>query len=171
MSMRIRMPASRFCAAVALIALSVSGAGAQESPRSGRLYDELAGMDRELFDAAFVSCDQAKFASLFTDDAEFYHDRAAPKYGDNVKQLQSCPRDAGVKRTLVPGSLEVYPIKEFGAMQSGRHTFTREGEDSVEIAQFVHLWKLVDGQWRIARVISFDHRPMTDRDQVSPTEP
>jgi hypothetical protein len=127
-------------------------------------------MDRELFDAAFVTCDQAKFSSLFTDDAEFYHDRTGASYGETVKQLRSCPRDDGVKRTLVAGSLEVYPIKDFGAIQMGRHTFTREGEPGVETAKFVHLWRYSDGAWRLARVMSFDHRPMTDQDGNAPSD-
>jgi len=134
-------------------------ADAQGSSRSGRLYDELARMDRELFDAAFVECDQAKFSSLFTDDAEFYHDRTGASYRDDVKKLRSCPRENGVTRTLVPGSLEVYPIKDFGAIQMGRHTFVRAGEPGAEIAKFVHLWSYSEGKWRLSRVMSFDHRP------------
>jgi len=155
----------RLGAVISIVTLAASHAGAQESPRSGRVFDELASMDRELFDAAFVNCDQAKFSSMFTDDAEFYHDRTGATYGENVKQLQSCPRDNGVKRTLVPDSLEVYPIKDFGAVQMGRHTFTRQGEQGAEIAKFVHLWKYSEGKWRLARVMSFDHRPMTDQDE------
>ena len=156
---------ARFGAAISILALVVSGAGAQESPRSGHLYEELAKMDRELFEAAFVNCDQAKFSSLFTDDPEFYHDRDGASYGEAVKQLRSCPRDNGVKRTLVAGSLEVYPIKDFGAVQTGRHMFTRVGDPGAEIAKFVHLWHYSEGKWRLARVISFDHRPMTDQDE------
>lgn len=163
--MRSFRPLARFGAAISILALAVSSAGAQESARSGRVYEELANMDRELFAAAFESCDQARFSSLFTDDAEFYHDRTGASYGEAVKQLRSCPRDNGVKRTLVAGSLEVYPIKDFGAIQMGRHTFTREGEPGVEIARFIHLWRYSDGQWRLARVMSFDHRPMTDQDE------
>lgn len=168
--MRSLIPIARLIASISILALAVSSAGAQESPRSGPVHDELAKMDRELFEAAFVTCDQAKFSSLFTDDAEFYHDRTGASYGETVKQLRSCPRDDGVKRTLVAGSLEVYPIKDFGAIQMGRHTFTREGEPGVEIAKFVHLWRHSDGTWRLARVISFDHRPMTDQDKSTASD-
>lgn len=163
--MRLLNLIDRLSAAIAILALSVSLAWAEDSSRSGRVYEELARMDRELFDAAFVSCDQAKFGSMFTDDAEFYHDRTGASYGESVKQLRSCPRDDGVKRTLVSGSLEVYPIKDFGAIQMGRHIFTREGEQGAEIAKFVHLWRRSEGNWRLARVMSFDHRPMTDQDE------
>ena len=126
---------------------------------SAALFDELARMDKELFDAAFVTCDPNKFRSLFTEDAEFYHDRTGATYGEAVRTLKSCPRDNGVKRILVPGSLEVYPINSYGAVQVGRHLFTREGEQGSEVARFVHLWQKEDGVWRLARVLSFDHRP------------
>jgi hypothetical protein len=165
---RANIPAARsiarFGSALAILVLAATGAGAQESPRSERLYDELAAMDRELFDVAFVACDQAKFRSLFTEGAEFYHDRDGARYGDDVTRLNGCPRDEGVKRALVEGSLEVYPIKDFGAVQVGRHIFTKVGEEGATIAQFVHLWKHSDGQWRLARVLSFDHHPVKDQD-------
>ena len=158
----------RRLASVLILALAAAGATAQESPRSGRLYDELAAMDRELFETAFVDCDEAKFKALFTEGAEFYHDRDGAKFGDDVTKMGGCPRDEGVKRTLVEGSLEVYPIKDFGAVQLGRHTFTKAGEEGTTIAQFVHLWKHSEGEWRLARVLSFDHRPVTDQDLRSP---
>jgi Domain of unknown function (DUF4440) len=151
-------------AGLAVLALCATGALAQETARGGRLYEELAAMDRVLFDAAFVACDEATFRSLFTDDAEFYHDRDGARYGEDVRRLRSCPRDEGVKRTLVEGSLEVYPIAEFGAVQLGRHVFTKAGEEGATLARFVHLWKQVDGEWRLARVLSFDHHPVEDRD-------
>ncbi len=143
-----------------VLALAASVANSEDTPRSGRLYDELAAMDRELFEAAFVSCDREKFRSLFTEDAEFYHDRDGAMTGRQVTELRGCPRDDGVRRVLVEGSLEAYPIRDFGAIQIGRHTFTRDGEEGTEVAQFVHLWRYSDGQWRLARVLSFDHRPL-----------
>ncbi len=151
-------------ALVLLLALAASDASAEDTPQSGRLYDELAAMDRELFDAAFVDCDRAKFSALFTEDAEFYHDRDGAMTGEQVTELRGCPRDEGVTRTLVEGSLEVYPIKNFGAIQTGRHMFTKAGEVGTGIAKFVHLWRFRDGQWRLARVLSFDHRPLTEAD-------
>jgi len=115
-------------------------------------------MDSELFEAAFVTCNAQTFRAIFTDDAEFYHDRTGASYGEAVRTLKSCPRDSGVTRTLVPGSLEVYPMHDYGAIQIGRHTFARRGEPGSEEAQFVHLWKRDGSNWRLARVLSFDHR-------------
>lgn len=160
----------RHPALILVLALAASGAYAQESPRSGRLFDELAAMDQELFNAAFVTCDPARFRSLFTENAEFYHDLDGAKSGDAVTTLKGCPRDRGVSRTLVEGSLEVFPVKDFGAIQTGRHTFTTAGQEGVGIARFVHLWQYSEGRWRLARVLSFDHRLMTEADAAPAPE-
>ena len=142
-----------------ILATCVSVSLAQDASRSGPLFDALARMDKELFDAAFVNCDAAKFGALFTDDAEFYHDRTGLAAGEAARTLKSCPRDNGVTRTLIPGSLEVYPMQSYGAIQIGRHVFARKGEPGSEVAKFVHLWKQENGVWRLSRVLSFDHKP------------
>lgn len=147
-------------ASVAALLMTVATAcPAQDTAGSGQLFDELARMDSALFEAAFVTCNAEKFRAIFTDDAEFYHDRTGASFGDAVRTLKSCPRDNGVTRTLVPGSLEVYPMQGYGAVQIGRHTFARKGEPGSEAARFVHLWKRDGNVWRLARVLSFDHRP------------
>jgi len=62
---------------------------------------------------------------------------------------------------LVPGSLEVYPIKGYGAVEIGIHRFTHPNDPtSLGEAKFIHLWQLKDGVWRVTRVISFDHHPV-----------
>jgi len=145
---------------VATLLSMISSPGfAQDTARSGQLFEELARMDAELFEAAFVTCNAYRFRALFTDDAEFYHDRTGLSVGEAARTLKSCPRDNGVTRTLVPGSLEAYPMKGYGAVQIGRHVFARKGEPGSEVAKFVHLWKLENGVWRLARVLSFDHHP------------
>ena len=149
----------RFRLVGALLAAYTSVCSAQEMTRSGQLFDALAGMDKELFDTAFVNCDASRFRALFTDDTEFYHDRTGLAAGEAARTMKSCPRDSGVTRTLIPGSLEVYPMQGYGAIQIGRHIFARKGEPSAEVAKFVHLWKQESGVWRLARVLSFDHKP------------
>lgn len=162
---RISLWRSGRCAALVLAATLAPACFAQDSSRSGQLYDELARMDSELFEAAFVTCNAGKFRALFTDDAEFYHDRTGASFGDAVRTLKSCPKDNGVTRTLVPGSLEVYPMQGYGAIQIGKHVFAKAGESGSEAAQFVHLWKREGDKWRLARVLSFDHRPSGQQKQ------
>jgi hypothetical protein len=142
-----------------LFSLMAASSWSQDAARSGPLFDELSAMDARLFDAAFVTCDAAAFKAVFSDDAEFYHDKTGASFGEAVRTLKTCPRDNGVTRTLVPGSLEVYPLHAYGAVQMGRHVFKRQGEPGAEEAKFVHLWKREGEVWRLARVLSFAHRP------------
>ncbi len=147
--------------------LAVSAAAQSDPSTSGPLYDELARMDSILFDAAFVSCDIKKTNSLFTDDIEFYHDKTGLERGPQVREsfrrlTESCPRERGIRRELVPGTLRVYPIKDFGAVQVGVHTFRERGAPTYTVARFVTLWQKKDGGWIIPRVLSFDHLPTRD---------
>ena len=154
----MRIPFIVSLSSAALFALSTTSVEAQDSSIKGVLFDQLARMDQELFEAAFVTCNASQFRAIFTEDAEFYHDKTGASVGEDVRTLKSCPRDNGVTRTLVPGSLEVYPMQGYGAIQIGRHVFARKGEPGSEEAKFVHLWKQEKGVWRLARVLSFDHR-------------
>jgi hypothetical protein len=128
---------------------------------AGPLYDELARMDSLLFHTAFVSCNPDSFQAFFTEDVEFYHDRAGASFGEDVRTLRGCPRDQGVRRVLIEGSLEVYPMNGYGAIQMGEHRFVEAGAETSTIAKFVHLWRHEDGRWRIARVLSFEHKSET----------
>jgi FAD/FMN-containing dehydrogenase len=136
--------------------------------RSGALFDELARMDAILFDASFASCDAAKANAIFADDVEFYHDEAGFSAGEQVREntrqlTASCPAARGVTRTVVPGSLKVYPIESYGAVQVGVHRFDERGAATSTLARFVHLWKFQNGQWRLARVLSLDHHAVDAR--------
>lgn len=137
-------------------------ATAQDSSRAGKLFDELARLDSELFNAAFVSCDQKKFEVFFTEDAEFYHDLAGAKFGPAVRTLGPCPKDKGLSRVLNRASVQVFPVEGYGAIQTGDHTFVQNGSKTVEVAHFVHLWRHTENGWKIARVLSFGH------EQVAP---
>lgn len=126
--------------------------------RSGRLFDELVRMDSLLFDAAFVSCNTEIRNSMFTDDIEFYHDLIGFQSAQEVRApIENCPRDNGVIRQLVDSSLEVYPIKDFGAVQMGVHHFVEDGASGITVAKFVHLWQKAEGEWKVSRILSIDH--------------
>jgi hypothetical protein len=165
---------------VGVVSMMVAAsAAAQSDPSaSGPLYDELARMDSILFDAAFVSCDIEKTNSLFTDDIEFYHDKTGLERGQQVREsfrrlTASCPRDRGIRRELVPGTLRVYPIKDYGAVQMGVHRFVEQGAPTYTVARFVTLWQKQDGKWIIPRVLSFDHlpTPVESGSRPSPSTP
>lgn len=117
-------------------------------------------LDKQLFDA-YNTCDLETMKSLVDENLEFYHDKTGLAVGrqvflDAIKN-NICGK---VQRVLVPGTLKVYPIKDYGAVEMGVHRFTHPGkqdQDEVGEAEFVHLWQYKDGAWRITRVISYDH--------------
>jgi CubicO group peptidase (beta-lactamase class C family) len=122
----------------------------------------LARMDSLLFDAAFVVCDTARVFAMLTPDIEFYHDQTGAKRGADVRAdfarlAAACPRGQGITRVLTPGSLQHFPIKDFGAMQTGEHRFVNANGEAPVAARFVHLWTNRDGAWRVSRIYSVDH--------------
>ncbi|MBD0286001.1 MAG: nuclear transport factor 2 family protein [Flavisolibacter sp.] len=133
---------------------------AQNGNSNNSLYKEIAHMDSVLFNA-FNNRDMEKFKSLFTDDLEFYHDKGGlTDYQYTIESFKNTiARNDGLRRELVKGSLEVYPIKDYGAIQIGSHTFchNENGKQDCGTFKFVHVWKKVGTEWKIARVISYDH--------------
>lgn len=126
---------------------------------AGPLFEELAKLDKKLFDAAFVSCNTEIRNSLFTEDVEFYHDIGGLSIGEAVRvPITNCPADRGVTRRLVEGSLEVYPLNNYGAIQRGKHLFIEEGASNMTIARFTHIWMESEDGWKISRVLSFNHQ-------------
>jgi ketosteroid isomerase-like protein len=147
---------------VAILTTPVLLAGAQANPgtqASTELVKTITGLDAALFDA-YNRCDLDTFGALLADDLEFYHDQTGLGVGkqntiDAVKN-NICGK---VRRELVPGTLEVYPIHGFGAVEIGVHRFYHPGQqpDAPGEAKFVHIWQLKDGVWKLTRVISIDH--------------
>src|SRR5215831_15826586 len=92
----------------------------------------IAALDAALFDA-YNRCDLEKFASFFVDDVEFYHDQGGVTLGqkaltESIKK-NICGR---VTRELVPGTLQVYYMKGYGALEVGVHRFHHPGHDDTE---------------------------------------
>lgn len=133
------------------------------------LTQVIAARDALLFDVMFAGCDPAALAALVTDDMEFYHDNggAMDRKAFVADYAKSCaaklaPDAWRSRRELVPGTLKVYAIPGFGAVEEGAHRFyERKGEGRERLAgqaRFSILWRLgADGQWRMARTFSIDH--------------
>lgn len=132
----------------------------QKNTFSPELYDEIAHMDSVLFEA-FNKQDKEKFKSLFTDDLEFYqNNKGLELYNKVMKDFNDIFKQENIiHRELIKGSLEVYPIKNYGAIETGEHQFCyhENGQQVCGTFKFVHIWQKKDGQWKISRVISYDH--------------
>jgi ketosteroid isomerase-like protein len=146
-----------------LLAAPLAQIHAQTAPAPEQLFQTIQSLDAQLFDA-YNHCDLEKLGSMVADDLEFYHDKSGLSRGrqalvDGVKN-NICGK---VTRELVPGTLEVYPIANYGAVEIGVHRFHHPGQEtagSVGEAKFIHLWQNKDGGWKVTRVISFDHQAL-----------
>ena len=124
------------------------------------LTQAIAALDKQLFDA-YNTCNLEKLGSLVADDLEFYHDKTGLAVGkqpflDAIKN-NICGK---VTRELVPGTLEVYPLHGYGAVEIGVHRFYHpwtQDHGVVGEAKFVTLWQYKDGAWKVTRVLSYDH--------------
>jgi hypothetical protein len=146
----------------ALLALSAYSVFGQSDAKSGALFDKIQSLDTQLFDA-YNHCDIRTLETLVSDDLEFYHDKTGLARGRALFITAIKENICGkVERTLVKGSMEVYPLNGFGAVQVGVHRFHQAGhpEDLGGEAKFVTIWMNVGGSWKITRAISFDHEPL-----------
>ena len=123
------------------------------------LEHTITALDKELFDA-YNNCDLQRFGFFIADNIEFYHDKAGNTFGRPalVEAIKNniCGK---VTRELVPGTLQVYPMKGYGALELGVHRFHHPGQENDVLgeASFIHLWQFKDGAWKVTRVISYDH--------------
>jgi len=150
------------------VAVFCAGADAQTKATGGGpdpdLYRTIAAMDAAVFDA-YNKCELEKFGSFFTEELEFYHDNGGLTNRTRKSLVEALKNNIchKVRRELVASSLEVYPLHGYGAVEIGVHRFYHPGRDDVETpgeAKFIHLWQNINGEWKITRLISFDHRPL-----------
>ncbi|HKV60942.1 MAG TPA: nuclear transport factor 2 family protein [Candidatus Acidoferrum sp.] len=145
-----------------LLGSVLSGPRAQSSASPQSLFDTVQSLDTKLFDA-YNHCDLTTVSSMVAEDLEFYHDVTGFSAGrqsllDGLKE-NICGK---VTRELVPGTLEVYPIAHYGAVEIGVHRFHHPGDPTnIGEAKFITLWQNEDGVWKITRALSFDHHPFT----------
>jgi hypothetical protein len=126
-----------------------------------------------LFWQAYNNCDTSKFRDFFSEDVEFYHDRGGFTQGlkmldDNMKKNLCGNANSHLRREAIAASVKVYPLHNagvvYGAIISGDHIFyvieTGKKEWADGQAKFSNVWLLKGGDWKMARVLSYDHRPV-----------
>lgn len=132
-------------------------------PISKELYDSIAFLDSVFFNA-FNTKNLDKLKLLLADNLEFYHDLGGvTDYDQNIDAFKKTfESERRVRRELVNGTLEVYPIKDYGAIETGTHRFyaTEKGQQEKlsSEAKFVQVWLKKDGVWKITRIISYGHQ-------------
>ena len=127
---------------------------------SGPLFDEIAKLDSAQF-AAFNNRNLDQLMSYFDHSLEFYQDNIGVRNWDQVHQAFDgvFKMSYVLTRKLVPGSMEVYPIKDFGAIETAKHTFSHIENGQLQVGTFTYMqiWQNKDGVWKVIREISYGH--------------
>ena len=123
-----------------------------------------------LFWKGYNNCDTSLTGRFIATDIEFYHDKGGITNGLQALQaslknnLCSNP-DWRLRREAVPGTVKCYPLQNngtiYGAILLGEHYFyiTEKGKPEFRDghASFAHLWMKENDEWRMKRILSYDH--------------
>ncbi len=135
-----------------------------------KLFDELAKKDAVLFEKVFNNCEIEYLDGVIHDDFEFYHDKSGVQdragFVESIEKYVCGSSQQKVIRKLAAGSLNVFRMSNngetYGALQSGEHDFYIQEPEKEKyktgFAKFTHLWVRADGEWKLKRVLSFDHQ-------------
>ncbi|HEX8170719.1 MAG TPA: nuclear transport factor 2 family protein [Thermoanaerobaculia bacterium] len=141
-----------------LLALLLLAAAAVRADST--LEAEIRQRDAELF-ARFNEHDLDRMMAYFDEGLEFYHDNDGLLTRAQVAEgfARLFARNDGLRRDLVPGSLHVYPVPNYGALETGRHRFchVEHGKDDCGTFEFTILWHNTGGRWKVTRVFSYRH--------------
>ncbi len=159
---------------VFILCTAILNLNAQEK-KDSELFKTLKEKDHLLFNVGFNTCDISQFEKIVSENFEFYHDKSGitNSKADFISSIKGwlCKADYKSVRELLEDSLEVYPLYNngvlYGAIQTGKHRFYEFEKDNSKqfrsIAKFNHLWKLENGEWRIIRILSYDHQTKDEK--------
>jgi CubicO group peptidase (beta-lactamase class C family) len=151
-----------------LLVLSITSFGQLE--KSSDLYKLIKEKDSLLFTIGFNNCDIKQFENLVSENFEFYHDQEGITTSkvDFISGIKNglCKLKYKPKRVLDENTMGVYPLKNdgvlYGAIQTGIHNFyaseSVNSEYLTSVAKFTHVWKLEDGNWKLTKGLSYDHK-------------
>ncbi len=155
-----------------LLLLMISTIGNTQIKQSDDLFVVLKKLDTELFEQGFNQCQLENTKNIVTDDLEFYHDQGG--FQDKAMFLKamkdnicSTPKHKPIRK-LINDSLAVFPLYKDGvlyaAIQKGIHEFYYKDPNKeiypTGVARFTHLWVLDNKQWKLKRILSYDHKPI-----------
>ena len=130
-------------------------------PANKSLYETIIKQDSILFEA-FNARDITALKSYFTDNLEVYQDNTGLRnYDETIQAFTGLFKmDYVLTRKPVIESIEVYPVKNFGAIETGQHIFCHTENGKLECAtfKFVHIWEDKNGQWKVVKIITYDHK-------------
>ena len=126
----------------------------EESLKVRREIDDSFGISQSLFTIGTIyqRRGQNKQATRVYRESLGFARKAKSDYMEGLKN-NICGK---VTRQLVAGSVEVFPINNFGAVQIGMHTFYNNQEPNAisKPSKFIVIWKKEANIWQMSRVVS-----------------
>lgn len=153
-------------AAAALLALAPCLSIAGDA--SPQLVETIRRLDAIVFEDGYNDCNIEKLATVVAGDLEFYHDTGGPLFGAQpfLDSMENgiCKLDYRARRELV--EMQLFPLfsngELYGVIENGVHRFHAKYPGKAEyptgIAKFSMLWLRTEGEWKLTRVLSFDHQ-------------
>ena len=158
----------RLAGSVLVLAAATAWAATPVMPQANAASAEdplvatVSKLDAALFDS-FNHCASSeqlqKHAGFFAPNVEFYHDKGGVTWSrrDYIANTKNnvCGK---FRRELIADSLQIFPIKDFGAIEQGTQKFCwlKSGKCFGE-AQFLILWHHLNDRWVVTRVFSYGH--------------
>ncbi len=157
----------------ALLVLAIGFPQMAHSQENDEQLTRLILQKDSAFWRAYNECDVPAMQKFVTTDLEFYHDKGGITLGDSLFAAtfrnNICKyRDSfSLRREEVTRTVHVYPMhsngKIYGALISGEHLFYIKNKGQEEhaegLAKFTQLWVVNNGEWKMSRVLSYDHGP------------
>lgn len=155
---------------IILIVIFTASAVNGQIDKNSELFLTLKKQDSVFFERGFNQCDMDYLEKKIARDLKFYHDQSGfqdrDSFFENTKKYICSNPEKKPIRKLKEGSLVVFPLYNngvlYGAIQKGIHHFyiREQGKEDLwtNIARFTSVWILVDGDWKLSEVLSYDHR-------------
>jgi D-alanyl-D-alanine carboxypeptidase len=125
------------------------------------LYDEIAGLEGALV-TAFNARNTEVLKKTIAVDAESYGSPGGVVIGNSLSDgaaslVNRSNSDTDLRMELVPGTLGVFPISNYGALGVGKHRVCGKanGQESCDDVSFVHIWRKRDVEWTLSTTIGY----------------
>ena len=81
------------------------------------------------------------------------------KWAFGLFQSQDKNTNYVLTRKLIPGTMEVYPIKDYGVIETGQHTYSHIENSQLQAFtyKFMQIWQQKDGVWRVTHEVTYGH--------------
>lgn len=150
--------------------LGFSNSVTAQVAKDSELFLKLKTHDSIFFERSFNQCDIEYLKNAIHKNLIFYHDKGGVQ---NRKQFLDATQknicgnnDQKPIRKVDTSSLEVYPMYDndvmYGVVQKGVHFFYIREKNKADVltgkAKFIHLYLLINNEWILKEVISFDHQ-------------